>query len=123
MATESPSCSFTGSPPAQLATGSGAGWLDLLSESGFRVIALDFPSQGQSQRVTEDARCSTATLASDVLALLDHLVIPKAPLIGFSIGGGVALRVAFDFPRRVTKLVIAGVGDTRSTSTTTRMRP
>jgi pimeloyl-ACP methyl ester carboxylesterase len=87
------------------------GWLDLLSGSGFRVIALDFPSHGRSADVTEDARCSTATLASDVLALLDHLAIPEAPLIGFSMGGGVALRVALDCPSRVAKLVIAGVGD------------
>ena len=44
-------------------------------------------------------RTSNATLppnsADDVAALLDHLKIPKADLIGYSMGGGVAMQCAF----------------------------
>ena len=87
------------------------GWFDLLAASGFHVVALDFPSHGRSERVYEEARCSTEMLAAHVVALLDHLTIPKAALVGFSLGGGVALRVALDYPSRVAKVVVGGVGD------------
>ena len=87
------------------------GWFDVLAESGFRAIALDFPSHGRSERVYDDAPCSTDALAADVVALLDHLLIPRAALVGFSMGGGVALRVALDYPSRVAKVVVGGVGD------------
>jgi pimeloyl-ACP methyl ester carboxylesterase len=87
------------------------GWLDLLADQGFCVIALDFPSHGRSDRAYEAARCSTESLAADVVALLDRCEIPVASLIGFSMGGGVALRLALDHPTRVAKLVVGGIGD------------
>jgi pimeloyl-ACP methyl ester carboxylesterase len=87
------------------------GWLDLLAGHGFHAVALDFPSHGSSERVYDDARCSTERLAADVVALLDHLELPKASLVGFSMGGGVALHLAAVRPDRVAKLVLGGVGD------------
>jgi pimeloyl-ACP methyl ester carboxylesterase len=67
-----------------------SGWIDLLAGSGFRVVALDFRSHGRSNRVHEPSACSTDRLAADVIALLDHLSIPRADLFGFSMGAGVA---------------------------------
>jgi pimeloyl-ACP methyl ester carboxylesterase len=46
-----------------------------------------------------------------VVALLDHLGIPRAALVGFSMGGEVALRVALEQPDRVANVVVGGVGD------------
>jgi pimeloyl-ACP methyl ester carboxylesterase len=87
------------------------GWIDLLADAGFRVIALDVRSHGRSDRVYEPSECSTASLAADVVALLDHLSVPRADLFGFSMGGGVALELAMTTPERVRHVIVAGVAD------------
>jgi pimeloyl-ACP methyl ester carboxylesterase len=53
---------------------------------------------------------SYENLADDVAALLDHLKIPSADLIGYSLGGGVAMQCAIRHPEKVRKVVsISGV--------------
>jgi pimeloyl-ACP methyl ester carboxylesterase len=87
------------------------GWIDLLADSGFLVVGVDFPSHGESERVYEASRVTTGKLAADVVALLDHLGLDRADLFGFSMGGGVALRLAMDHADRVGRVVVSGVGD------------
>lgn len=87
------------------------GWVSALLEQGFRAIWPDARSHGGSDRVFDPALCTTAVLAADVVGLLDHLEIERASLVGFSMGGGTALRVALDTPQRVDRLVVGGVGD------------
>ena len=87
------------------------GWPDLLARNGFRVVGLDFRSHGESERVYDANAVTTDVLARDVVALLDHLEIARTSVFGFSMGGGVALRLAMDDPERVERLVVAGVGD------------
>jgi pimeloyl-ACP methyl ester carboxylesterase len=72
---------------------------------------MDVRSHGRSSRVFDPAACATDVLAQDVAGLLDHLGIPSASVIGFSMGGGIALELALGSPLRVRKLVIGGVGD------------
>ena len=52
-----------------------------------------------------DRDMSSANLADDVAALLDHLKIPSADLIGYSMGGGVAMQCAIRHPEKVRKVV------------------
>jgi pimeloyl-ACP methyl ester carboxylesterase len=87
------------------------GWVDLLTDQGFRVVGPDFPSHGESERLYEPRACTTARLASDVVALLDHLMIDRADVCGFSMGAGVALQLAMDYPKRVRRVVVTGIGD------------
>jgi pimeloyl-ACP methyl ester carboxylesterase len=87
------------------------GWLDLLADAGFRVAALDFRSHGQSDRVYDPAQCTASVLAGDVAALLGHLGAERADVVGFSMGGGVALQLAMDHPDHVRRLLVGGVGD------------
>lgn len=87
------------------------GWVDLLVNTGMRVVAPDARSHGRSAPVLDPEGCATEVLAADVVALLDELELSQASLFGFSMGGGVALRLAMDWPERVTHLAIAGVGD------------
>ena len=87
------------------------GWLDELARAGFRALALDLRSHGRSDRVYEPGECTTATLAADVVALLDHAGVESADVFGFSLGGGLALQLAMDAPARVRRLVVGGVGD------------
>lgn len=49
-------------------------------------------------------------MANDAVALLDHLNIPAAHLLGHSMGGRIALTVALNFPARVKSLIMAASG-------------
>jgi pimeloyl-ACP methyl ester carboxylesterase len=78
-------------------------------EAEFRVVAPDFRGFGGSPVGPEPV--TVDLLAGDVLGILDHLGIRRAVLLGLSLGGYVALRVAEREPRRIWGLVLA---DTRS---------
>lgn len=71
--------------------------------AGYRLIAPDLRSFGQSPY---PGHTSISAMAEDLRALLDHLQIPKAHLIGISLGGTVALQFALDYPQSVDKLVL-----------------
>jgi pimeloyl-ACP methyl ester carboxylesterase len=86
------------------------GWVEALVAAGRTAVALDLPGHGASGPV-DDLRAATPRLAADVAALLDHLALERASLVGFSMGGGVALQLALAEPERVERLVVAGVGD------------
>ncbi|MFM4824024.1 alpha/beta fold hydrolase [Aeromonas bivalvium] len=70
----------------------------------YRVISLDLRNHGASFHSDE---MSYPQQAADVLALLDHLALDKAALIGHSMGGKVAMQVAKLAPHRVNQLVVA----------------
>ncbi len=71
----------------------------------FRVTVYDLRGHGYSDMPA--AGYSVTDLATDLAALLDHLDIPRAILIGHSYGGHVAFYFAMRTPQRVTGLVIA----------------
>jgi pimeloyl-ACP methyl ester carboxylesterase len=70
-----------------------------------RVIALE--EQGHGRTTDRDAPVTFESSADDVAALLGHLSIDQADLLGFSNGASVALQVALRHPRLVRKLVFA----------------
>jgi len=75
---------------------------------GYRVLALDFPGQGNSGPDTEQA---SATHYADLLAqFIDHLDLKSVILIGNSIGGAAAIRYASTHPERVKALVLCDSG-------------
>jgi pimeloyl-ACP methyl ester carboxylesterase len=69
-----------------------------------KVIAYDVRGFGQSS--LGDAKGTLAQLGDDVIGLLDALALPSAHVIGFSMGGTIAMRAAIDHPERIKKLVI-----------------
>ncbi len=87
------------------------GWVGLLTGSGRRVVGLDFPGHGESEGTYDVERCSPERLAADVVALLDHVELDVVDLVGFSMGAGVALRVAMKHPERVRRVAVGGIGD------------
>lgn len=72
----------------------------------FRVITVDTRGHGRSPRGT--APFTLAQFADDLLALLNHLSIAKADILGFSDGGNIALIFALNYPGRVNRMVING---------------
>ena len=77
-------------------------WVRELSKTR-KVIAIEMQGHG---RTADSGRDFTYdNLADDVAALLDYLKIPSADLIGYSLGGGVALNCAIRHPDKVRKVV------------------
>jgi pimeloyl-ACP methyl ester carboxylesterase len=70
-----------------------------------QVIAVELQGHGHTADI--DRPMTIEALASDVVALLDHLGIAEADLFGFSLGGLVAYAVALGAPARVGKVIIA----------------
>ena len=77
--------------------------IELLSQH-YRVIAFDNRGAGQSSQVDEPV--STADLALDTLRLMDHLQLPRAHIVGRSMGGAVAQHMALLAPERVISLAL-----------------
>jgi pimeloyl-ACP methyl ester carboxylesterase len=84
-------------------TNNWTGWIDELSKTR-KVIAIEMQGHGRTADIDRDI--SGANLADDVAALLDHLKIPRADLIGYSMGGGVAMQCAIRHPDKVRKVVV-----------------
>ena len=82
--------------------GNWTGWIGELSKTR-KVIAIEMQGHGRTADIERDI--SFENLADDVAALLDHLKIPSADLIGFSMGGGVAMECAIRHPEKVRKVV------------------
>lgn len=85
----------------------------LLSKSR-QVIAVELQGHGRTADV--DRPLSTVSMADDVAALLGKLKIPSADVYGYSMGGGVATRLAMRHPGLVRRLVIAGAALTKDGS-------
>lgn len=71
---------------------------------GFKILLHDFRGQLMSDK--PEGTYSFETHAKDTIALLDHLGIKKAHIIGTSYGGEVAMRLAIDYPERTQTLSI-----------------
>jgi len=69
-----------------------------------QVIAVDLQAHGRTVDIDRPLRYET--MADDVVALIHYLQIEKADLMGYSVGGEVALRTAIQHPEVVRKLVI-----------------
>lgn len=78
-------------------------WIGELAKTR-RVIAVEMQGHGRTADVPRDFTYDN--LADDVAALLDHLKIPRADLIGYSMGGAVAMQCAIRHPDKVRKAVI-----------------
>ena len=71
---------------------------------GRRVIAVDLQAHGRT--ADADRPLSFELMADDVAALFEHLEIERADVMGYSLGGGVALQTAIRHPVVVRKLVL-----------------
>jgi pimeloyl-ACP methyl ester carboxylesterase len=68
-----------------------------------KVIAVEMQGHGRTADINRDL--SYENLADDVAGLLDYLKIPSADIIGYSLGGGVAMQCAIRHPETVRKVI------------------
>ncbi len=78
-------------------------WIRELSKTR-KVIAIEMQGHGRTADIERDI--SQENLADDVAALLDHLKIGRADILGYSMGGGVAIQCAVRHPAKVRKVVV-----------------
>jgi pimeloyl-ACP methyl ester carboxylesterase len=86
------------------------GWFATLRGGGRRVIALDNRGHGASSKLYDPADYHTGKMAADVLALLGHLGLPRADVMGYSMGARIAAFLALEHPDRVRSIVLGGLG-------------
>jgi pimeloyl-ACP methyl ester carboxylesterase len=78
--------------------------LPLLAER-HQVIAVDLQGHGRTADI--ERPIDVRLMADDIGTLIDHLELDKADLVGYSLGGGVALLTAAKYPAKVGRLVTA----------------
>lgn len=76
---------------------------------GFRVVLVDMPGFGASDKPAVVGNYYRFA-AGHVLGVLDHLGLERVHLLGNSLGGGTAMRLALEWPDRVGRLVLMGPG-------------
>ena len=86
------------------------GWLSTLTRAGRRVIALDNRGHGESTKLYDPAAYHSAIMADDVRALLDHLGLARADVMGYSMGARNTAFLALAHPGRVRSAILGGLG-------------
>lgn len=95
---------------------SGRAWapqIPALVEAGYRVIVPDHAGHGASARLT--ASFGVGDIADDVEALLASLGVDRLDIVGLSLGGMVALKLALRHPALIRRLVVANSFDKTTT--------
>ena len=86
------------------------GWVRTLTGAGRRAIALDNRGHGASSKLYDPAAYHSATMAEDVRALLDHLKIERADVMGYSMGARIAAFLTVNHPKRVRSVALGVLG-------------
>jgi pimeloyl-ACP methyl ester carboxylesterase len=86
------------------------GWMATLIGAGRRAIALDNRGHGASTKLYDPAAYHSRLMAEDVRALLDHLGLPRADVMGYSMGARITACLALAHPDRVRSAVLGGLG-------------
>jgi pimeloyl-ACP methyl ester carboxylesterase len=86
------------------------GWVAALTRAGRRAIALDNRGHGESSKLYDPADYDRAKMAEDVRALLDHLGIARADVMGYSMGARITANLALAHRERVRSATFGGLG-------------
>jgi pimeloyl-ACP methyl ester carboxylesterase len=85
-------------------------WVSELKKAGRRVIALDNRGHGESGKLYDAAQYEIAIMAGDVIALMDHLRIERADVMGYSLGSRMMAVLALSQRQRVRSVILGGIG-------------
>ncbi|MCZ2260707.1 2-succinyl-6-hydroxy-2,4-cyclohexadiene-1-carboxylate synthase [Sporosarcina sp. G11-34] len=89
-------------------TGSTATWLGLVDmlEGEYKTVTVDLTGHGKTTVPNEPSRYSMAEQITDLEALFDKLQLTSFTLVGYSMGGRIALAYTYRYPTRVTSLIL-----------------
>src|SRR5881409_1785324 len=76
-----------------------------------QVVVPDLQGHGRTADI--DRPIDVRLMADDIAALIDHLGLDKPDVVGYSLGGGVALHTAAKYPDKVRRLVLISANVTR----------
>src|SRR6476659_2419378 len=85
-------------------------WVSELRKNGRRVIALDNRGHGDSAKFYDPEAYHIGTMAGDVTALMDHLNIARADIMGYSMGSRMTALLALHHPGRLRSAILGGIG-------------
>jgi 2-succinyl-6-hydroxy-2,4-cyclohexadiene-1-carboxylate synthase len=99
-------------------TGSAQNWSPVIEalKSTHTLVAPDLPGHGRTSAPDEPARYTMPAVAAHLHALLDHLQHPTAHLLGYSMGGRLALYLAQQDPQRWRSLILESASPGLATS-------
>lgn len=86
------------------------GWVSHLTRAGRRVIAIDNRGHGESAKLHDPAFYTAPLMAEDARALLDHLGLGRADVMGYSMGARITAFLALAHPERVRSAIFGGLG-------------
>ncbi len=85
-------------------------WVSELKKDGRRVIAFDNRGHGDSSKLYDPTAYEVATMAGDITALMDHLNIERADVMGYSLGSRMTAVLARSQPKRLRSAIFGGIG-------------
>lgn len=85
-------------------------WVSTLTKAGRRVIALDNRGHGESTKLYDPENYHIGIMAGDVRALMDHLDIVRADMMGYSMGGRITAYLGQRDPQRLRSAILGGIG-------------
>lgn len=86
------------------------GWVRELTRAGYRVVSMDNRGHGRSAKPHDPALYGAPIMAEDARRLLDHLGLPRADVMGYSMGARITAFLTMAHPARVRSAVFAGLG-------------
>jgi pimeloyl-ACP methyl ester carboxylesterase len=89
------------------------GWVRDLQAAGFRVLAVDQRGHGASDKPHDSASYAMATLAADLVTVLDTYLLDVVSYVGYSLGARVGWELAVTYPHHVDRAVLGGIPDGR----------
>jgi pimeloyl-ACP methyl ester carboxylesterase len=87
------------------------GWVEFLLKNGRRVLTFDHRGHGLSDKPHDQKFYEPPLMADDAIALLDHLDVQRADIMGYSMGARISAFLTLHSPHRVCSLVLAGIGE------------
>jgi pimeloyl-ACP methyl ester carboxylesterase len=85
-------------------------WVSELRKDGRRVIAIDNRGHGESSKLYDSEDYHIGTMAGDVRALMDHLDIERADMMGYSMGARMTAYLAQSYASRIRSAIFGGIG-------------
>lgn len=86
------------------------GWVEALTAAGYRAIVIDNRGHGNSDKPHDPEAYYPTLMARDAVALLEHLGIARAAVLGYSMGARIAAFMAFEHEARVACVIFGGMG-------------